>query len=122
MQRLRDRLHALLEAGVPGLRLNGHPIQRLPNTLNVSFPGASGEALLAAASADVSASVGSACHAESHAPSGVLAAMGADFPRALGAVRLSVGANTTDAEVERAARALVAAWQALPRAEKRTAA
>jgi cysteine desulfurase len=122
MQRLRNRLHALLEAGVPGLRLNGHPVHRLPNTLNVSFPDVAGEALLAAASADVAASVGSACHAGSDAPSGVLAALGADLARALGAVRLSVGAYTTDADVDRAARALVAAWQALPRPEKRSAA
>jgi len=122
MRRLRDRLHALLAAGVPELRLNGHPDHRLPNTLNVSFPEVAGEALLAAAGAEVAASVGSACHAGSHVPSGVLAALGADLARALGAVRLSVGAYTTDADVERAARALVAAWQALPRASRRSAA
>jgi cysteine desulfurase len=45
--RLRDRLYATLEAAVPGLLLNGHPEQRLPNTLNVSFPDCDGEALLA---------------------------------------------------------------------------
>ncbi|MCZ7566092.1 MAG: cysteine desulfurase [Burkholderiales bacterium] len=122
MQRLRDRLHAALEAGVPGLRLNGHRVERLPNTLNVSFPRVAGETLLAAASADVAASVGSACHAGSHAPSGVLAALGADLARATGAVRLSVGAYTVDAEVERAARALVEAWQRLAHPEKRSAA
>jgi len=122
MQRLRDRLHALLEGGVPGLRLNGHPLDRLPNTLNVSFPDVAGEALLAAAGTEVAASVGSACHAGSHAPSGVLAALGADLARAVGAVRLSVGAYTTDAEIERAAQALVAAWQRLPRAARRSAA
>lgn len=122
MQALRDRLHALLAAGVPDLALNGHPAHRLPNTLNVSFPGVSGETLLEAASADVAASIGSACHAGSHEPSGVLAAMGADFPRALGAVRLSVGAYTTEADIDRAARALLAAWQALRRGAARSAA
>ncbi len=119
MHALRDRLHALLAAGVPGLQLNGHPTHRLPNTLNVSFPGVSGEALLAAAGADVAASVGSACHAGSHEPSGVLAALGADFPRALGAVRLTVGAYTTEAEIERAVPALLAAWQTLARSAER---
>lgn len=122
LQRLRDRLHALLAAAVPGLQLNGHPVERLPNTLNVSFPEVAGDALLAAAGAEVAASVGSACHAGSDAPSGVLAALGADLARARGAVRLSVGAYTTDAEVERAARALAAAWHALPRAGQRSAA
>jgi cysteine desulfurase len=113
---LRDALHARLLAEVPGLRLNGHPDHRLPNTLNVSFPGVAGRELLAAAESDVSASVGSACHAEHDAPSGVLAAIGADAARARGAVRLSVGWPTTADDVERAARALVAAWRRLARA------
>ncbi len=122
MQVLRDRLHALLAAGAPDLKLNGHPTHRLPNTLNVSFPDVSGETLLEAVSADVAASVGSACHAGSHEPSGVLAAMGANFPRALGAVRLSVGAYTTEAEIDRAAHGLIKAWQSLPRETPRSAA
>jgi hypothetical protein len=46
---LRDELHRRLAAGVPGLLLNGHPEQRLPNTLHVSFPGVSGRDLLATA-------------------------------------------------------------------------
>ena len=122
MQALRDRLQARLAADVPDLRLNGHPVYRLPNTLNVSFPGVSGEALLEAVRADVAASVGSACHAGSHEPSGVLAAIGADLPRALGAVRMSVGAYTTDADIDRAAHALLAAWEALRRVAERSAA
>jgi cysteine desulfurase len=96
LRRLRDELHRLLEAGVPGLLLNGHPELRLPNTLHVSFPGVSGRALLAAAAETVAASVGSACHAQADAVSGVLAAMGFDAARAMGAVRMSVGIATTD--------------------------
>ena len=46
MQRLRDRLHAVLRSAVPGLELNGQPRERLPNTLNVSFPGIDGARLL----------------------------------------------------------------------------
>jgi len=110
LRSLRDRLHARLETGVPGLRLNGHPEHRLPNTLHVSFPGASGRALLAAASNTVAASVGSACHSEHDTVSGVLAAMGLDAARASGAVRLSVGRPTKPEDVDRAAAALVAAW------------
>ncbi len=109
----RDQLHAALRAGVPGLLLNGHPEHRLPNTLHVSFPGVSGQALLDMASGVVMASVGSACHSGSAAPSGVLGAMGLDADRAQGAVRLSVGWETTASEIDRAAQALIEAWQRL---------
>ncbi len=108
---LRDDLHARLAAAVPGLLLNGHVAERLPNTLNVSFPGAAGWRILQRAP-NVAASTGSACHAGEHAVSGVLAAMGCDAARAAGAVRLSVGRFTTDTEIAEAAAALVAAWQA----------
>ncbi|WP_372526865.1 cysteine desulfurase family protein [Piscinibacter sp.] len=113
LRTLRDRLHEHLAAAVPGLRLNGHSDHRLPNTLHVSFPGVSGRALLGDAAEVVAASVGSACHSEHDAVSGVLAAMGADAVQAAGAVRLSVGRMTTPEEVRRAAEGLVAAWQRL---------
>ncbi|MGE5155448.1 MAG: cysteine desulfurase family protein [Bdellovibrio bacteriovorus] len=115
MDRLRERrdaLHQRLTAAVPGLVLNGHPVERLPNTLNLSFPGASGRALLARAAA-IAASVGSACHEEGAGVSGVLGAMGVSAERAQGAVRLSIGEPTTDAEIRQAADALIAAWRAL---------
>lgn len=108
----RDALHQRLAAGIPGLLLNGHPDERLPNTLNLSFPGVSGRGLLASA-AEIAASVGSACHEEGAGVSGVLGAMGVSAERALGAVRLSIGEPTTDAEVHEAADALIAAWRAL---------
>jgi cysteine desulfurase len=92
--------------------LNGHPEQRLPNTLNLSFPGVDGRDLLAHAAAEVAASVGSACHEESDLVSGVLGAMGIEAERARGAVRLSIGTPTTEVEIEHAAKALIAAWQA----------
>lgn len=116
LRALRDLLHRRLAAGVPGLALNGHPEQRLPNTLHVSFPAVSGRALLDAASEAVAASVGSACHSAHDAVSGVLAAMGMGPERAAGAIRLSVGVPTTSGEVERAATALAAAWSRLTRA------
>lgn len=114
--RLRDRrdaLHQRLLAAIPDLHLNGHPYERLPNTLHVSFPGVSGRALLHAARADVAASVGSACHSEHDAVSGVLAAMGCDAARARGAVRFSTGWPTTEKDIEWAAEALIAAWRQL---------
>jgi cysteine desulfurase len=113
LQRLRDELHRLLESGIPGLMLNGHPAERLPNTLNVSFPCVSGRALLAAVESDVAASVGSACHSESDIVSGVLAAMGTSPAQAMGAIRLSVGRFTTVDEISQAAHALIAGWRKL---------
>lgn len=109
----RDQLHERLKSAIPGLQLNGHLEARLPNTLNVSFPDVSGQELLAAASNAVMASVGSACHAEASAPSGVLGAMNLDPARAAGAVRLSTGWETTPTEVQQAAKALVNAWRVL---------
>ena len=106
LRALRDRLHERLAAAVPGLVLNGHPVERLPNTLHVSFPGISGRELLVRVADQVAASVGSACHSEADAVSGVLAAMGCDANRARGAVRLSVGRMSTPEEIEVAATAL----------------
>lgn len=114
LRTLRDRLHARLAAGVPGLRLNGDPAHRLPNTLHVSFPGVSGRALLDEVADTVAASVGSACHSEHDAVSGVLAAMGIDAASAIGAVRLSVGRTTHEGDVDRAATAMVSAWTQRP--------
>jgi cysteine desulfurase len=108
LRTLRDTLHESLAAAVPGLILNGHPVERLPNTLHVSFPGISGRDLLSRVADRVAASVGSACHSEADAVSGVLAAMGCDADRARGAVRFSVGWATTPEEISLAASALSA--------------
>ncbi|MDO9224870.1 MAG: cysteine desulfurase family protein [Pseudomonadota bacterium] len=107
---LRDDLHNRLATAIPDLRLNGHDHERLPGTLNVSFPKVAGWQLLAAAP-NLAASTGSACHAGQHAVSGVLGAMGFDADRAAGAVRLSLGRFTTAREIEQAAAALIAAWR-----------
>ena len=108
----RDWLHRALREAVPELVLNGHPEQRLPNTLHLSFPGISGRDLLARAEG-IAASVGSACHSEHDAVSGVLAAMGVDAARAAGAVRLSVGMMTTEGDIDTAARSLITAWKSV---------
>ncbi len=111
-QALRDRLHALLQEGFPDLVLNGHKTERLPNTLNISFPGLSGRAILAGIG-NLEASVGAACHGDEEHPSPVLTAMGVPPEVALGAVRLSVGRSTTPAEIEEAARLILARVQEL---------
>ena len=109
-QRLRDHLHLLLQKGHPDLVLNGHETERLPNTLNVSFPGLSGRAILSGIW-NLEASVGAACHGDEEHPSPILTAMGVRPEVALGAVRLSVGRATTPAEVEEAARLILARVQ-----------
>lgn len=115
LRRVRDMLHGVLADGVRGLNLNGHAEHRLPNTLNVSFPGVSGRELLVAARESVAASVGSACHAGNGTVSGVLAAMGIGFERAAGAVWLSVGIFTTEEEVRYAGEALIRCWRDISR-------
>lgn len=81
------------------LHLNGHPTERLPNTLNVSFAGRIGSEVLAALDG-VAASTGSACHSGRHELSPVLKAMGVPESIGLGAVRFSLGHGTTTAELD----------------------
>jgi cysteine desulfurase len=101
-QTLRDRLHNKLLQGGAKIKLNGHPELRLPNTLNLSFLGLVGEEILGRIP-EIAASTGSACHAGSVEPSGVLLNMGIPPNIALGAVRFSVGRETTEGEIEKAA-------------------
>ncbi|MCU7940842.1 MAG: cysteine desulfurase [gamma proteobacterium symbiont of Bathyaustriella thionipta] len=111
LTKLRDKLHEQLVYEIPELQLNGHPDKRLPNTLNVSFPNISGRELLEYAADEVSASVGSACHEEGSNVSGVLGAMGLSPKDAEGAVRLSIGLQTTEKDIELAAKALISAFK-----------
>jgi cysteine desulfurase len=107
LRRLRDRLWGQLQAGLRDrIVLNGHPERRLPNTLNASFLGHVGAELLAAV-AEIAASTGSACHEGDVQLSPVLVAMNVPVEVARGSVRLSVGRFTSDADVDRAAEALV---------------
>ena len=100
VRELRDWLwRELQERWGDGVVLNGHPVQRLPNTLNVSFVGRDGREILAAMP-EVAASTGSACHSGGTEPSPVLAAMGVPRDVGAGAVRLSLGRTTTRAELE----------------------
>ena len=108
---LRDRLWALIQQAIPGVELNGHPSQRLPNTLNIRFPDASGNQILAACPA-VAAATGSACHSNGDTASAVIVAMGVCPEQALGSVRLTLGRSTTENQIDLAAEALIQAWRA----------
>lgn len=107
-----DRLWRRLREDVPGIALVGDRDRRLPNTLNVLFPGVSGRKLLEACP-DICASTGSACHADREEASAILLAIGLDRKEALGAVRLSVGRHTTLDDADMAAASLSAAWMAM---------
>ena len=103
---LRARLQTELEEHLPGrVHLNGHPVHRLPQTLNVSIDGAVGHDLLQTC-AGIAASTGSACHSGDRTPSPVLSAMGLPSERGLAALRLSLGRWTTQDEVVAAAESI----------------
>lgn len=121
IRELCDRFWQLLQEGFRDrVVLNGHPTLRLPNTLNVSFLGSDGAALLGLLEG-VAASTGSACHAGHAAASPVLAAMKAREDVAAGAIRFSLGRTTTLEEVQEVVERLVEiipderAWAAGPR-------
>lgn len=114
LETLRERLWQGLSAAVPGLRRLGGA-QTLPNTLNVLFPDAVGNDLLAATPA-IAASTGSACHAGDSKPSAIVLALGIPAQEALGAVRLTLGRGTTEAEIDTAVAALATAHRAGGRA------
>jgi cysteine desulfurase len=99
LRRLRDQFWAALHARWGDrVVLNGHPEQRLPNTLNVSFVGRNGTEILARLNG-VAASTGSACHSGQVEPSPVLRAMNISRDVAMGAVRFSLGRATTADEI-----------------------
>jgi cysteine desulfurase len=110
MAELSATLLELLQREIPGLTLVGDRQRRLPNTLNMLFPGVSGRLVLEACPR-VLASTGSACHADSEDPSAILTTLGLPRDAALGAVRLSLGRATTGADIEQAASELGRAWR-----------
>ena len=112
MRALRDALWNRLAAAVPGLALNGDRALRLPNTLNVRFPNASGERVLAGAP-EIAASTGSACHEGHERASAVILATGVAPDEALGSVRLTLGRQTTEEDVTCASDALARSWARL---------
>jgi cysteine desulfurase len=101
VSKLRDRLESGLIASIPGLVVNGSRVYRLPNTLHISLPVGSARALLDLLKEDIAMSPGAACHSGAgHSPSGVLQAIGANAQRSEGAIRISLGLETTEREVD----------------------
>ena len=101
MTALRDKLiHGILES-IPDVRLNGHPTRRLPNNVNVSVRYIEGEALLLRLDlAGIAGSSGSACTSGSLDPSHVLLAIGLPHEIAHGSLRLTLGTDTTEADID----------------------
>ena len=98
---LRDRLIEGILAKIPDVQLNGHRTQRLPGNVNVSVKYVEGEALLMRLDlAGIAASSGSACTSGSLDPSHVLLAIGLPHEIAHGSLRLSLGNDTTDNDVD----------------------
>ncbi|MCU1524673.1 MAG: cysteine desulfurase [Microbacteriaceae bacterium] len=98
---LRDRVIAGVQAAVPSAVLRGDPVDRLDNNAHFTFPGCEGDSLLFLLdAAGVSVSTGSACQAGIPEASHVLLAMGLGDTEARGALRITVGHTTTEAEVD----------------------
>jgi len=109
MQKLRDRLHEGLTRAVGNIRLNGHPLKRLPNTLSLSFKELEANHLLEEIGNEVAASAGAACHSDTVSVSHVLRAMDVPLEWAKGCLRFSVGRMTTPEEIDRTIVAVAAA-------------
>ena len=114
LRELRERLHGRIAESVDEIRLNGHPTDRLPGNLNLSFAYVEGESLMMAMR-DVAVSSGAACTAADPEPSHVLLAMGLDEEMARASLRFGLGRFTTLEEVDYAAGAVADAVARLRR-------
>ncbi|MCQ0169913.1 IscS subfamily cysteine desulfurase [Pseudomonas sp. S12(2018)] len=111
MHRLRERLLEQL-ADIPGLGLNGSPVQRIPHTLSLTFGGDGID--LQALARTLAFSSTSACNSASSAPSHVLLALGHDERAARQTLRLSLGRYTREEDIDAAAGAIHAALHNVP--------
>jgi cysteine desulfurase len=102
MKMLRDRLFSGLTRKIEGIKLNGHPDERLPNTLSVSFKGLEANRILDEIGPEVAASAGAACHSDKVEVSHVIQAMAVPLDWAKGTLRFSVGRMTTSEEIDKA--------------------
>jgi cysteine desulfurase len=98
---LRDRLRDGILEKIPHARLNGHPTERLPGNLNISFEFIEGESILLFLDhAGICASTGSACTSGSLEPSHVMLAIGLPHEQAHGSLRMTLGEENTEEEVD----------------------
>ncbi|MFH1921922.1 MAG: cysteine desulfurase family protein [Planctomycetota bacterium] len=105
---LRERFENGLEAGFPDLLVNGSGAARLPHTAGIAFPGLDAQVLLMALdTVGVACSVGSACSSGSTELSPTLLAMGLPREIVAGSLRFSLGATTTEAEIDEAVRRIL---------------
>lgn len=103
----KKKLKERIEKNIPDIQFNGHPIESLPSTLNVSFNGAEGEAILLYLDLEgIAVSTGSACASGSLDPSHVLMATGIPQEQAHGSIRMSMGRDTTEEEIDYVAERL----------------
>ena len=99
--KIRNHIFDYLKKNTDDMLINGDQINRLPNNVNVSFPGIEGESILLALDlGGVSASSGSACSAASIEPSHVLLAIGRSAEQARGTIRITIGRTTTNEDVQ----------------------
>jgi cysteine desulfurase len=102
---LRDRFETALLTALPGVRVNGSVQRRVPNTCNLSFEAAGGEALVIALDLQgVMCSSGAACSSGAVEPSHVLTAIGLSAEQARSSLRFSLGRPTTEQEIDEAVR------------------
>ena len=106
MQQMRDRLFEGLKKECAPLRLNGHPDQRLPNTLNLSFRDLEANRILEEIGLEVAAAAGAACHSDLVEVSQVLKAMAVPLEWAKGTLRLTTGRMTTEADIDTAVQVI----------------
>lgn len=102
LTKLRDGLIANLKKLVPGTRLNGDPVNRLPNNINVSFEGIDAESLLLRLDMEgICASAGSACTAGALEPSHVLMALGIEKDLAKSSIRMTLGRENSENDMKK---------------------
>ncbi len=100
LQGLRDCLWEGLQAEVPGVLLNGHPVLRLPHNLSIAIPGVESRSLLIQLKNEVALSVGSACTTSKIETSHVIMALGFGASRAYNSLRFGLGRYNSQEEVD----------------------
>ena len=121
---LRGRLTKGLFERIDGTHLNGHPTQRLPNNINISVDGVEGEHMLLTLDArGICVSTGSACSSGSAEPSHVLLALGLSHERARGSIRITLGREIGERDIDRVMAVLpevVTGLRAMPLSARRS--
>lgn len=98
LKKMRDHLENRLRNNFPDLHVNGHPAQRLPNTLSISFTGLEANTIISELS-NVAVSAGAACHSDNIDISPTLKSIGIPLEDAMGTIRISTGRDTTIEEI-----------------------